>query len=353
MSPVRNLLFAAVFAGCSAPSAPSAEAAPVAATSPPPAGARAFPSGATFADLVHALRDDPAEKPGRGCLLSATGPLSFEAPVVLGQPSIPEPPVDLDAALTAPRHGAVRLWGTWGDTEGGDLLELVALTPVSKAVRSATTAVLAVTDKGTYFLAVGMPSDGHVVAEADVDRIKREIVPKAGVWVITAEAGVPLEKLREPLAWIAETKGTVVLATSTVASLGSSRRISRYDAKVEAGAPGACDLAAMQKPGPQMGRLGDKQYWGVGAAFEAISRTCGAELGPGEGGAIHVLTRISASGTIEAACAETDDTALPALRACAMREVKAMKLDPPTTPGTVNFGTSLLFFGAPIAGLCR
>ncbi len=346
---VPSLLLAAVFAGCSMPSASTAEAAP----SIPPVGARAFPVGATFGDLVRALRDDPGAKPGRNCLLSATGPLSFEAPVALGQPAIPEPPADLDATLTASKHGAVRLWGSWGDTEGGDLLDLVALTPVSKAVRSATTAVLAVTDRGTYFLAVGMPSDGRVVAEADIPRIKRDIVPMAPAWIITAEAGVPLEKLREPLGWIAETKGTVVLATSTIEPLGPSRRVSRYDAKVQQGEPRACDLAAMQAPGPRPGQLGDKQYWTVGEAFEAISTTCGAALAPGEGGAIHVLTRISASGTIDKACAETDDTALPALRDCALRAVDGMKLEPPSTPGTVNFGTALLFFGAPVAGLCR
>lgn len=351
-----GIFVATWFVGCSAPStvAPTAEAAPVPVTvEGVPAGARTFQSGASFADLVGSVRGDPAAKPGRGCLLSPSGPLSFEAPVALGRPTVPDPPPDLDAALSVARQGAVRLWASWGDTEGGDLLDLVTLTPISRAARSATTAVLAITDKGTYFLAVGMPSSGLVVTDSDISRIKGEIVPKAAVWVITAEAAVPLEKLREPLGWIAETKGTVVLATSTLASLGPSRRISRYDAKVEAGNPEACDLAVMQKPSPQQGQLGSRQYVGVAAAFDAIAAKCGAALTPGQGGAIHVMTKISADGTIEKACVETDDTALPDVQRCAIAGVRALKLDPPSTPGTVNFGTSLLFFGTPVPGLCK
>lgn len=352
-----RLFLAAVLAACSAPptATPNAEAALPAApavASVAPAGARAFAAGATFADLVRSLRDDPAAKPGRACLLSASGDLTFEAPVVLGQPTVPDPPSDLDAALGVAQQGAVRLWASWGDTEGGDLLDLVALTPLSQAARSTTTGVLAVTEKGTYFLAVGMPSSGLVVTDSDVSRIKKDIVPKAAVWVITAEAGVPLEKLREPLGWIAETKGTVVLATASLESLGPVRRVSRYDAKVQAGQPEACDLAEMQKPGPQPGKFASSQYMRLGAAFDAISPACGAGLPAGEGGAIHVLTRISASGTIDKACVETDDTSSPALQECAMKAVRGLKVEPPATPGTVNFGTSLLFFGAPIAGLC-
>lgn len=282
-----RLFLAAVLAACSAPpSTPNAEAAAPAApavASVAPAGARAFAAGATFADLVRSLRDDPAAKPGRACLLSPSGDLTFEAPVALGRPTVPDPPTDLDVALEVAQQGAVRLWASWGDTEGGDLLDLVALTPLSQAARSTTTGVLAVTDKGTYFLAVGMPSSGLVVTDSDVSRIKKEIVPKAAVWVITAEAGVPLEKLREPLGWIAETKGTVVLATASLESLGPVRRISRYDAKVQAGQPEACDLAEMQKPGPQPGKFASlgcaARLWGSRPARRPRPRLVTARAG--------------------------------------------------------------------------
>jgi hypothetical protein len=332
----------------------SASAAPsVRAPSAAPAGARTFPDGATFADLVKAVRDDPATKPGRGCLLSADGPLTLEAPTALGRTKIPDPPADLDATLGAPRHGGVRLWASWGETDGGELLDLIALTPVSKAVKSSLAAVLAVTDKGTYFLAVGLPSDGHVASESDVERVKSEVVPKARAWVITAEAGVPLAKLREPLGWIKETTGTVVLATPAPSVLGPKRRLSRYDAKVPAGQPDACDREMQGGvAGSAAGDFGMSQFARVTTVFEAIAEKCGKDLAPGAGGAIHVMTRVGKDGAIGKACAETDDTSDAALRTCAMTAVRATKLEPPATPGIVPFGTALLFFGKPVAPLC-
>ena len=346
-----NIFLLSLLASCSPTPGPKAEAAAPAPATTAPAGARSLASGATFGDLVRSFRDDPTAHPGRNCLLSAAGPLIVETPVTLGRPTIPDPPADLDAAL-ALGHGAPRLWASWGDTEGGDLLDLVALTPVSKAVRNTTTGVLLVTDKGTYLRVLGIGAGGEPMAETDIARLKRDIVPRAQAWVITAEAGVALESLRTPLAWIRDTKGTVVLATASLVPLGPTRRISRYDDKVAAGEPSACDLAQMQKPGNPSGEFGQAQYRSVAAAFDAISASCGAGLAPGEGGAIHVLTRISAKGSIDAACAETDDTQTPAIRACVMKAVQAMTVEPPATPGTVNFGTALLFFGTPIGGLC-
>jgi hypothetical protein len=286
-------------------------------------------------------------------MLSAEGPLTLEAPIALGRPKIPDPAADLDAALSAPRHGGVRLWASWGETEGGDLVDLVALTPVSKAVRSTLAAVLAVTDKGTYFLAVGLLSDGHVASEADVARLKSEVVPKARMWVITAEAGVPLAKLREPLAWIKQTTGTVVLATPVLEPVGPKRRLSRYDAKVAAGQPDACDREMQGGvSGSAAGEFDMSQSSRVIAAFDAIADRCGKDLAPGAGGAIHVMTRVGKDGAIGKACAETDDTAAPALRACALSAVRATKLDPPAKPGIVPFGTAILFFGKPIVPIC-
>ena len=270
----------------------------------------------------------------------------------LGRPEIPDPPADLDLLLVGRKPGSLRLWATWGETEGGDLLDLVALTPVSKVIRSGVTPVIVVTDQGSYFMALGMAGEGKLITPEDIVRIKAEIVPRATTWVLTAEAGVPLSRLREPLTWFAEAKGSVVLATAAPKVLGPSRRISRYEGKVEAPDPNACDLAAMQKPGNPMGRYGSRQFSHVSDSFQVVSEQCGAKLGAGEGGAIHILTRISAAGAVDVACVETDDTNNADLRLCTVEAVRKLQLEAPSTPGTVNFGSAVLYPGARVAGLC-
>lgn len=344
-----SLLILGMF-GCQQPqaAAPPAPAAPAA----PPSGTRSYADSATFGELVRSLRTDSSEKPGRSCLISSTGPITIETPVSLGRPEIPDPPADLDAMMAGPHSGSLRLWASWGETAGGDYLDLVALTPVSRVVHNTITPVFILTDKGTYFLALGMAGQAKLIAPDDIPKIKTGIVPKAAVWVLTAEAEVPLSRLREPLGWITESTGSVVLATATPELLGPTRRISRYESKVKAPDPNACDLEAMQKPGNPQGQFGSQQMVALSDRFQAVGKPCGAELKAGEGGAIHVLTRIGASGTVDEACVETDDTNNAALRQCTVEAVRKLKVDPPSTPGTVNFGTAILYPGARIAGLC-
>lgn len=350
-----TLLLPLLLIACSSPEA--APTAPTAATAAPapagaPVGARSYPESATFGELVSALRADPSEKPGRSCLLSATGPLTFEAPVAAGRPEIPDPPADLDALLAGPPSGSLRLWASWGESDGGDLLDLVALTPVSRVIRSTITPVFVLTNKGTYFLALGMAGQAKLITPEDLPKLKTGVVPRASAWVLTAEAGVPLGRFREPLTWIAESKGSVVLATASPELLGPSRRISRYESKVGPADPNACDLNAMQKPGNPMGSFGSRQMTALSDSFQSVSGQCGAALQAGDGGGIHMMTRISASGNVEAACVETDDTNNAALRQCTVDAVRKLKVEPPATPGTVNFGTTILYPGPRIAGLC-
>ena len=78
----------------------------------------------------------------------------------------------------------------------------------------------------------------------------------------------------------------------------------------------------------------------------------GIDATPLPSGAIHVMTRVGKDGAIGKACAETDDTADPALRTCALSAVRATKLDAPARPGIVPFGTALLFYGKPVTPIC-
>ncbi|HND31797.1 MAG TPA: hypothetical protein PLA94_17465, partial [Myxococcota bacterium] len=243
-------------------------------------------------------------------------------------------------------------WASWGETEGGDYLDLVALTPVSRVVHNSITPVFVLTDKGTYFMALGTAGQATLVTPNDIPKIKAGVVPRASVWVLTAEAGVPLSRFREPLGWITESKGSVVLATPAPQLLGPTRRISRYAHKVDPSDPNGCDLAAMQKPGNPAGQYSSRQMSALSDRFQAVSQQCGSTLKAGEGGGIHVMTRIGASGSVDVACVETDDTNDAALRQCTVDAVRKLKLDPPSTPGTVNFGTAVLYPGAQIKGLC-
>jgi hypothetical protein len=285
-------------------------------------------------------------------------PASLEL-VSLADSKLADPPADLDALLEKPGaqnfgETGVRLVASWGKTSGGGYLDLIALTPASRAVEGTTVPVLVLTDRGVYIELVGRTGFGKLATPSDIERMQAEIVPKAAAWIVTAEAGVPVLRIREALGWIAKSHGTVVLATPMpVAGPASQRRPSRYDHAVKKGEPHACsDKLKGGATGAESSEWSMTQMSTAADAFDAAVKPCGASLPVGAGGAIHVMTRIKPDGTVEDACADTDDIGDPTVRACVVEAIKKVSFPKPSKPGIIPFGSAAVFTGKPVIGLC-
>jgi hypothetical protein len=181
----------------------------------------------------------------------------------------------------------------------------------------------------------------------------KDVLPRAKVIVVAAEGDAPIARVREALDLVAKTKGTVVLASPLPEAGPPRKRASRYDHRVEEGEPYACSRA--MKGGVPGASAGEYQMGSLSKLSDMIERAtarCGEALGVGAGGAIHVMMRINAKGSIEEACAETDDTGSAELRACVMEATKKLPLPKPDKPGLVVFGMPAVFTGKPVQPLC-
>lgn len=247
----------------------------------------------------------------------------------------------------------MRILTSWGSSQGGSYLDLMAFTPVSRALAHSTTPILIATDKGIYLGIPGSHSDGRPLLPAEFDRIKTELLPKAKVWVVAAEGDAPIAKLREALDLIAGAGGSVVLASPLASASGPGKRSSRYDHRVNEGEPFACSQAMKDGvAGNRAGEWNSNKVFKAGAMIEAATASCGDGLGVGAGGGIHVMMRVNTRGTIEEACAETDDTGNVALRKCVIQEVRKVHLPKLDKPGIMSFGTAAVFRGKPVRAVC-
>ncbi len=212
--------------GAAAPATP-ARAVEVAAAPPPAPAQKAtrpiwtdpitVPRGATFRDLVARARDvAPAKRTG-ACLVreDETSALVLEV-LDVDEGGLPDPPDDLDALLDRKAYMAGdKEWGTRLvrplATDGGNYLDLVALTPVPPLIWRASTMVLVVTDRAVYLGTYG--TVGFRRLEDLPTSLVTQALARAAVWIVAAEGAAPLARVEEALETLREAKGSVVLAT--------------------------------------------------------------------------------------------------------------------------------------------
>lgn len=344
-----------------APASPASTGGP-AAPKPSAPVSRELSASATFRDLVRAARGAAGQASPSACLLrggKAGQPATLEAPIDKAAGEISDPPADLDALLGKRRQqqpfpeDGLRALTSWGASEGGDYLDLMALSPASRAMSHAPTLMLIATDKGIYLGLSGRTSDGRPMTADERARLVKDVLPRAKVIVVAAEGDAPIARVREALEMVATTKGTVVLASPLAEAGPPRRRASRYDHKVEEGEPYACSRAI--QGGVPGGSAGEYKMGSLSKLSDMVERAtarCGEALGVGAGGAIHLMMRINAKGAIDEACAETDDTGSAELRACVLEATKTLKLPKPDKPGLITFGMAAVFTGKPVEPLC-
>jgi hypothetical protein len=311
---------------------------------------------------VRAAKAAAGQPSSSTCLLrggKAGQPATLEAPIEAGLDGLADPPADLDPLLSEKRSRAafseegLRVITRWGTTEGGNYLDVLAFTPASRALGHAISPILVATDKGVYLGLPGRTGDGRPMSGPELERLQRELLPKARVWVIAAEGDAPIAKLREALEIVAKAKGTVVLASPLPKASSPGKRPSRYDHRVEEGEPHACARAMKEGvPGNKAGEWRGNNAFKAAEAFDAATAACGDALGAGGGGAIHVIMRVNARGTVDEACAETDDTGDAATRKCVVEAARKLKLPKPDKAGILSFGSAAVFAGKPVRPLC-
>ena len=322
--------------------------------------ARALPENAKFADLVRVAREAAATPTSGACLLQGGkggAAAGLAAPLDKAAATLVDPPADLDALFKSGKTKkpftdfGTRILTPAGHSEGGEYLDLVTFTPASRLATGQVVPILIATDQGIYMGLPNTVSDGRALDAADKERLKSEILPKAQVWVITAEGDAPISRVREALSLIVGTTGAVVLASPLPkAGKPSKKKNSRYDARVAKGQPYACSdkVSAGIEAGP-IGSYESNTVFALGDKFKAAVAEC---TSAGDGGSIHVNMRIAPDGKLVEACAETDDTSDPGARKCVVEAARKMEYPKPDKAGFVNFGTAAVLSGKQISPLC-
>ncbi|MDI3283548.1 hypothetical protein [Polyangium sp. 15x6] len=316
------------------------------------------PREATFRDLVARARDVAPAKRAGTCLVreDETRALVLET-LDVEEGDLPDPPDDLDALLDRNVYVASDIaWGTRlvrpFVTDGGNYLDLVALTPVPRLVLRANTMVLVVTDRSVY---LGMHRTvGFRHLETLPPKLVTAALAQVAVWIVAAEGAAPLTRVKEALDTLREAKGSVVLATPLPMAAPGSTALTSPHWPVPTEAPERCRPGVYERTTIQFpGDYSDEKHAGVMKAFERAASSCGAKLPAGAGGTLDVRALIRPDGDVEDACIDSDDALDGTLRSCLADAVRHTRFPAPDKrSGWVAFGTRPSVAGPPILGIC-
>jgi hypothetical protein len=347
---VSLALMAAGCGGAPVPAAPSSEGAsadPTRAADLPSSAAedpRTLGPDATFGDLVAAARalDDAAEGDGSaGCLLRRSGAAHrLEADLAVAVRPLPAAPDDLDTALTATAAGPAVLtrWGHFGASDAP--LALVAFSATPPPAEGPIVAV-AVTRQGVRLSSTGQAAPPRRVLAADEVATALEAQTDAAMWLITAEAAVPVERLRALFASLPAGAPPVALA---VALAPGTRLPDPPDPQApeaplcEAGLPPAPASAPEGSMDPAQARhaIAPLRRALEGCAT-ADPRTTGraARLG------IHL--RVDEDGRVIDACVTEDSLGSAILRRCVLSAAAELRFPEPQPSGWVDLAFPIHF----------
>ncbi|MDC3956075.1 hypothetical protein KEG38_19590 [Polyangium jinanense] len=327
-------------------------------TRPTWTGPITVPQEATFRDLVARARDVAPAKRAGACLVreDETRALVLET-LDVNEGDLPDPPDDLDALLDRNVYvGGDLAWGTRlvrpFVTDGGNYLDLVALTPVPRLVLRANTMVLVVTDRSVYLGMHGTVGFRHL--EKVPPKLVTAALAQAAVWIVAAEGAAPLTRVQETLDTLREATGSVVLATPLPTAAPGPTALTRPHWPVPTEAPERCRPGVYESTAIQpQGDYSDEKHAGVMKAFERAASSCGTKLPAGVGGTLDVRALIRPDGNVEDACIDSDDALDGTLRSCLVDAVRHTRFPPPDKrSGWVAFGTRPAVAGPPIRGTC-
>jgi hypothetical protein len=318
--------------------------------SPPVAAdTRVLGAGATFADLVSAARrlDDTGRADSdAGCILRGSEglPWKLEADLSVAVRPVPEAPADLDERLGRAR-GAVRVLTRWGalGAEGGDVA-LVGLTSTFP-LRESEGVALFLTDRGVWVrdLAAGAEAPAEALPLDDaaarvLERIERVAMPV----FVTAEAGIPLGRVRQLLAALPTAlSGLVAIAVP----LAEETRLPETTT-APAGDRMMCpDGLPAPTADMQLGNIAPEDIIGSLTPLRDGARQCfDNTTGPAAlGGRLVLHFRIGPEGQITEGCYTEDDIDDITLRTCVREAARATRFPAAGPSSFVDAALPLVF----------
>lgn len=342
-----------------ATAAPEANAAPSLPPEPPPTGPRAIDQPATFAGLVTAANTLTERGEGStesACLLRRPQrrgwPWILEAEVAASVRPLPEPPEDLDARLAVSGQPVLVItrWAQLG-LRSYDIA-LASFTDAPPTLGQPAE-VLLLTDRGLY----RRRTDQRVSA----GRFGPRPLPERGAPIldleegllvfVTAEAGVPLGRLRRLLAALPE-GSHVAFATA----LGEEIRVPDPPPTPPDRGTGLCpDGLPAPPPGSVMGQIGAEQVIGALDPLRQRARACFETEVPTQapGGLMTLMIRIGPDGGVSETCLLEDDLGGTALRNCVLEAARASRFPAPQPEGYVDVQIPLRFQPTYQRALCE
>lgn len=339
----------------SAPSASASVSASASAVAEPPAippDGRELAKTATFGDLVAtAIKIGATDKAAStaGCNLRRLRDGSFRYEATIAAGTYAPPPTDLDDLVTKTGPGVI-LATPYGNVGTGSGITLQTLSPLPKSIGSSLVPAFFITDGGVYMKVTiqrGMSFGSGAVTKlqpSEVDRVKRELAPRAEAIIVVAEPDVKLDRVREVLEWVEDAKGPVVFAVP----LGKDARVPKAASGAKAplgadGCPGGADLMDIPK-GSVPGEYSMTKIGAVTDDHKKDAMQCSAKLPPGNaGGRMKIDFRIEPDGKVSKACVIKDEIGDAALRTCVLEKTRAHVFEKPEKQGIVNMGTELSF----------
>jgi hypothetical protein len=297
----------------------SSAAAPVAAAAP-----------GTVNEALAAARDAQGLAPFEPCVWRA-GDKTFVA--TPPREPLPEAMQDLDGRFGSSPPPSFVLERAPGKG-AGDVM-LVAVTPLSPALREPPTPLLVVTDEHLYAGFLGERGFEKVDDDAQRRKLKDTVVRGAQHWVLAAEGRAPLDKLEQALGLLADNATTVTFAVPLAAA---SKRPT-----IEANAGTICE------PGAQKGArwISDAEWAGVGPATRVAEDACGREAAWLSGRSVRMVLFPGA----REACLE--EASVPAEgQGCALDAAKKLALGLPMGKKQEPVRFDFVFRGPPVRALC-
>jgi hypothetical protein len=305
---------------------------------------RALEAGATYGDLVTALRASEvarSEAATAPCLMTggAEGQgAHLDAELAAAVHPIPDAPADLASRLSPAPVAILSRYGTRGPSEPG---LAVATLSATNPPGDGEQVLIALTSRGALLRS----SDRRVEAAGafPLDELRQRLgafSATPGLIALTAEASVPLSVLRDALG---ELPDALASHLTLAVALPPGTRAPSPTAATTARAP-LCEYLPPWEPGTRESTLSvSALVTGAGPLREA-ARDCLASAGPtAQSGSMTVLFRVNARGQVEAACVNADDTGSDALRACVLEHARAMRFPPPSPAGVVQAALPLIF----------
>jgi len=284
----------------------------------------------TVSDALAAARESQGLSPFEPCVFRTRDKTLV---AVAPREALPDAMADVDSRMGSSPPPSFMLEGS--PAKGTGDITLVAVTPLSPAMREPATPLLVVTDEHLYVGFLGERAFEKVDTDPQRAKLKETVVRGAQHWVVAAEAKAPIASLETALGLLADS------GTSVTFSVPLAATTKREPTAANAGS--ACEAGSAK--GARW--ISDAEWTGVGPATRVSEEACGREAPWLSGRSVRVLTFPGA----REACLE--EPSVPGEgQACALDAAKKIALGLPMSKKAEPVRFDFVFRGPPVRALC-